>query len=54
MDIDDEIRVKVIHGKHKDKIGTLIGIFWGANVANIKTDNGEEISVKPIDITTIN
>lgn len=54
IDMDDEIRVKVIHGKHKDKIGTLIGIFWGANIANIKTDNGEEISVKPIEITTIN
>lgn len=27
--MDDEIRVKVIYGEHKDKIGTLIGMFWG-------------------------
>lgn len=46
-------KVKVIHGEHKDKVGVVTGMFWGANVALIKTDNGEEIAVKPIAITTI-
>lgn len=49
----DEIRVKITHGKNKDKVGILTGMFWGANVALIRTDDGEEISVKPIEITTI-
>lgn len=52
--MNEEIKVKVICGKNKDKIGILTGVFWGANVATIKTDNGDEISVKPIEITTIN
>ena len=48
--MDDIIRAKVIHGEHKGKIGIVTGIFWAANTAIIKTDGGEEISVKPIEI----
>lgn len=48
--MDDGIRAKVIHGEHKGKIGIVTGIFWAANTAIIKTDSGEEISVKPIEI----
>ena len=52
--MNDEIRVKVIHGKHKEKQGVLTRMLWAANIALIKTDNSEEISVKPVEITTIN
>ena len=48
--MDDRIRAKVIHGEHKGKIGIVTGIFWAANIAIIKTDSDEEISVKPIEI----
>lgn len=41
--MSDKIRVKVIHGDHKDKLGTLIGMLWVANVAQVKLDDGEEI-----------
>ena len=51
--MSDKIRVKVIHGDYKGKIGTLAGMFWAANVAQIQLDDGKEIVVKPIEITTI-
>lgn len=54
FNMSDKIRVKVIHGDHKDKVGTLTGMFWAANVAQIQLDDGEEITVKLIEITTIN
>ena len=51
--MSDKIRVKVIHREHKDKLGTLIGMLWTANVAQVKLDDGEEIVCKPIEMTTI-
>lgn len=50
---DKILKVKVIQGEHKGKVGVVTGMFWGANMALIKTDDGEEISVRPIEITTI-
>ena len=51
--MENNQKVKVIHGEHKGKVGVVIGMFWGANTALIKTVDGEEIAVKPIEITTI-
>ena len=51
--MEDNQKVKVIHGGHKGKLGVVIGMFWGLNEALIQTDDGEEIAVKPIEITTI-
>lgn len=48
--MENELKVKIVHGEHKGKTGVLTGMFWGANVALVKIDNGEEISVKPIEI----
>ena len=50
---DDKIKVKIIHGQHKGIIGTVTGVFWGANVALIKTENDEEIAVNLSEIETI-
>ena len=49
----DNQKVKVLHGEHKGKVGVVTGMFWGANTALIKTDDGEEIAVRPNDIITI-
>lgn len=46
-------KVKVIHGEHKGKVGIVTGMFWGANTTLIKTDDGEEIAVRPVEITTM-
>lgn len=51
--MENNQKVKVIHGKHKGKIGVVTGMFWGANIALIKTDDEEEIAVKSIEIATI-
>lgn len=51
--MENNSKVKVIHGEHKGKIGIVTGMFWGANTALIQTDDGEEIAVKPNEITTI-
>lgn len=51
--MEDNQKVKVIHGEHKGKVGIVTGMFWGANTALIQMDNGKEIAVKPIEITTI-
>lgn len=51
--MDNKTRVKVIYGQHKGKVGIITGMFWAANAAIIMTESGEEISVKPIEITTI-
>ena len=51
--MEDKQKVKVIYGEYKGKIGIVTGMFWGANIALIKTDDGEEITVRPIDIITI-
>ena len=47
-------KVKVIQGDHKGKVGIVTGILWASNITLIKTDDGEDISVKPIDVITIN
>lgn len=51
--MENNQKVKVTHGEHKGKVGVVTGMFWGANTALIKTDDGEEIVVKPIEITTM-
>lgn len=51
--MENNQKVKVIYGQHKGKVGVVTGVFWGANTALIKTDNGEEIAVKPINIITL-
>ena len=51
--MSNKMRVKVIHGEHKDKVGTLTGIFWAANTAQIQLDDGDKITVKLSEITTI-
>lgn len=51
--MENNQKVKVIHGEHEGKVGVVTGMFWGINTALIMTDDGEEISVKPIEITTI-
>lgn len=51
--MEDNQKVKVIHGEHKGKIGVVTGMFWGANTALVKTEDGEEISVRPNEIITI-
>lgn len=51
--MENNQKVKIIHGEHKGKVGVVTGMFWGADTALIKTDDGEEIAVKPNEITTI-
>ena len=51
--MENNQKVKVIHGEHKGKVGVVTGMFWGANRALIKMNDGEEIAVRPIEITTI-
>lgn len=51
--MEDNNKVEVIYGEHKGKVGIVTGMFWGANTALIKTDDGEEIAVKPNEIITI-
>lgn len=51
--MENNNKVEVIYGEHKGKIGVVTGMFWGANTALIKTDDGEEIAVKPNEIITI-
>lgn len=51
--MENNQKVKIIHGEHKGKVGVVTGVFWGANTAVIKTDDGEEIVVKPIEVATI-
>lgn len=52
--MEDNKKVEVIYGEHKGKIGVITGMFWGANTTLIKTDDGEEIVVRPNEITTMN
>lgn len=51
--MEDDKKVEVIYGEHKGKIGVVTGMFWGANTTLIKTDDGEEIAVRPNEIITI-
>ena len=51
--MEDNKKVEVIYGEHKGKIGVVTGMFWGANTALVKTEYGEEIAVRPNEITTI-
>ena len=51
--MEDNKKVEVIYGEHKGKIGVVIGIFWGANTALVKTEDGEEIAVRLNNIITI-
>lgn len=51
--MENNKKVEVIYGEHKDKIGVVTGMFWGTNTALIKTDDGEEITVRPNDIIAI-
>ena len=51
--MENNQKVKVIYGQHKGKVGVVTGVFWGANTALVKTDDGEEIAVRPNDIITI-
>lgn len=50
---DDKMKVKIIHGQHKGIVGTLTGVFWGANTVLIKTKNDEEIAVNLSEIETL-
>lgn len=52
--MENNQKVKIIHGEHKGKVGIVTGMFWGSNTALIKTDDGEEIAVRPIEITKMN
>lgn len=49
-----ETKVEIIHGEHKGITGVLAGMLWGSNIAIIRTDTGEEISVSPAYIKKIN
>ena len=45
-------QVKIINGPHKEKTGTLTGMFWWSNIATVDVD-GEEIAVNITNIKKI-
>ena len=47
------MQAKVINGKNKGKIGTVVSMLWGANRAIVKLASGKEIAVKPSDIKAL-
>ena len=44
--------VEVTQGQHTGKIRYLIGMFQGANVALVKTIDGKEIAVEPMEVSS--
>lgn len=44
------MKVKIICGENKNKTGTVKSILWGANLAIIELDGGEELAVNPMNI----
>ena len=45
-------QVKIINGPHKEKTGTLTGMFWWSNIATVDV-NGEKIAVNIPDVKKI-
>ena len=43
--------IEVTQGEYTGKTGYPIGMFRGANVALVKTNDGEEIAVEPMAIS---
>lgn len=42
-----ETKVEIAHGEHKGTTGVLVGMLWASNIALIRIDTGEELSINP-------
>ena len=36
------IKIKVLNGEHKGKIGIVTGTFWASNVVTVRLEDGNE------------
>lgn len=48
------MKVIILHGEHKNKIGTVQGMFWYSNVCVVKFDNDDSMySFKMDDVIAV-